>query len=53
MTLFESLGYRTYESRRLRRFRSATWRGDADLVAFGPTYPHAEQDLKTLKELDY
>jgi hypothetical protein len=51
--LLESAGYRIYESTRLRRYRASSWRGDADLVAFGPRYSRAEEDLEALKQLDY
>lgn len=49
----ESAGYRTYESTRLRRYRGSTWRGDADLVAFGPAYSRTDEHLEALNALDY
>lgn len=51
--LFNTLGYRTYESSRLRRYRRTAWHGDADIVAFGPQYSRADQDLEMLEQLDY
>jgi hypothetical protein len=51
--LLESAAYRTYESTRLRRYRNSSWRGDADLVAFGPTYSWTDGDFEALQALDY
>jgi FkbM family methyltransferase len=51
--LLESAAYRTYESTRLRRYRCGGWRGDADLVAFGPSYSRADRDFEALRALEY
>jgi FkbM family methyltransferase len=49
----ERAGYRTYESRRLRKRKECGWRSDADLVAIGPSDPDAERVLGELTAFDY
>lgn len=51
--LLTGAGYQLFESARLRRYKCDRWRGDADLVAFGPEDDSAESAVAQLSGMEY
>jgi FkbM family methyltransferase len=44
-------GFRIYETSRLERRKAGRWRGDADMIAFGPAYEGYQRDMESIRSL--